>query len=588
MFKNLSIKSKTFFISIILMGVLIAIGGVSIYALNNLGQSLTTVSMQTLPAVRNMTLVDMMHDGVRAVVYRSLLAGPDEKASVEDEYKEFSENISLYIANIEKLGLDKKLNTEIKKSHPAIVNFQESGLKVVTTAMSGDKEGANLLMPTFMKSFEELEERLGTLGEMIEAEAAKQSEVGQKYAADLTKLTLYMVIAGLLISLFVSYLAYKFISGLTVNLATITNGLKDEASQIVDTSKNMATVSGRLSEASTEQAASLQETVASLDEISAMITRNADSAASSAKMSEESTVIAQKGKEKTEIMMESINSIAQGNDEIILQMQKSNEQISDIVKVIQNIGQKTQVINDIVFQTKLLSFNASVEAARAGEHGKGFSVVAEEVGNLASMSGNAATEITSMLNSSIKHVTDIVDNTKGLMDNLIRKSREKVNFGTETAKQCKDSLDEILANVSSVNEMVREISTASQEQSTGVVEVNKAMSELDQVTQSNSGIAHDSSKAANGLNLQAERLNSLVAELTRLTGGQSVSSTVPKKKEEKKKEEKKKAVAANNVVHMKKSSPPVEPKKSTPAPTKKVSGLEFEAPRSDDSRFEDI
>ncbi len=584
MFKNLSIKTKTFFLSTILMGVLISIGGVSIYALDHLGKSLTTVSMQSLPAVRNMTLVDMMHDGVRAVVYRSLLASTDEKASVEEEYKEFSENISLYIANIEKLGLDQKLNDEIKKSHPAIVNFQESGLKVVTTAMSGDKDGANLLMPAFMKSFEELEVRLETLGEMIEAEATKQSEQGQKYAADLTKLTLYMVIAGLLISIIVSFLAFKFISGLTTNLATITSGLKDEATQIVDTSKNMATVAGRLSEASTEQAASLQETVASLDEISAMITRNADSAASSARMSEESTVIAQKGKEKTEIMMESINSIAEGNDEIILQMQKSNEQISDIVKVIQNIGQKTQVINDIVFQTKLLSFNASVEAARAGEHGKGFSVVAEEVGNLASMSGNAATEITSMLNSSIKHVTDIVDGTKGLMDNLIRKSREKVNFGTETAKQCKEALDEILANVSSVNEMVREISTASQEQSTGVVEVNKAMSELDQVTQSNSGIAHDSSKAANGLNLQAERLNSLVAELTRLTGGQSVNSVMPKRKEEKKK-----AVAVDNVVHMKKSSPPaVEPKKSTPAPTKKVSGLEFEAPRSDDSRFEDI
>ena len=583
MFKNLSIKTKTFFLSLILMGVLIAIGGVSMYALDHLGKSLTTVSMQSLPAVRNMTLVDMMHDGVRAVVYRSLLASTDEKASVEEEYKEFSENISLYIANIEKLGLDQKLNDEIKKSHPAIVNFQESGRKVVTTAMSGDKDGANLLMPAFMKSFEELEVRLETLGEMIEAEATKQSEQGQKYAADLTKLTLYMVIAGLLISVIVSFLAYKFISGLTTNLASITSGLKDEATQIVDTSKNMATVAGRLSEASTEQAASLQETVASLDEISAMITRNADSAASSARMSEESTVIAQKGKEKTEIMMESINSIAEGNDEIILQMQKSNEQISDIVKVIQNIGQKTQVINDIVFQTKLLSFNASVEAARAGEHGKGFSVVAEEVGNLASMSGNAATEITSMLNSSIKHVTDIVDGTKGLMDNLIRKSREKVNFGTETAKQCKEALDEILANVSSVNEMVREISTASQEQSTGVVEVNKAMSELDQVTQSNSGIAHDSSKAANGLNLQAERLNSLVAELTRLTGGQSVSSVQPQRREEKKK-----AVAVDNVVHMKKSSPAVEPKKSTPAPTKKVSGLEFEAPRSDDSRFEDI
>ncbi len=419
------------------------------------------------------------------------------------------------------------------------------------------------------------------------------SESGGVAQEKLLDLSFYVYGGGFLLATIVSTIIFRYISALQCSLDMISGKLKQDIESINSTSQDMASVSGRLSEAATEQAASLQETVASLDEISAMITRNADSAASSAKMSEQSTIIAQKGKEKTEQMMESISSIAKGNNEIIVQMQKSNEEISNIVKVIENIEQKTQIINDIVFQTKLLSFNASVEAARAGEHGKGFSVVAEEVGNLASMSGKAATEITAMLNDSVQHVTKIVDSTKHLMDQLIRQSREKVEFGTATARECKESLDEILVNVSSVNEMVREISTASQEQSTGVIEINKAMSELDLVTQSNSSIAHDSSKFANNLNEQLAHINVLVADLGKISGGSMPDKPKVEKpkaekkvKVEKKKEEPKKAPAQDNVVELK--QPKKEVLEAFEPVRKKVVGLEFEAPKHDDARFEDV
>ena len=567
------------------MCIMLVVGGVGIYAVDYLSKSVTTVSKQSLPAVRNMTLVDMMHDGVRAVVYRSIVAGPEEKGDIDAEFKEFSMNISRFLKEIEALKLNKKLNDEIQKTHSTIQKFQEDGYKVVAAALAGDKDKARILLPEFIKSFELLEKDLGSIGESIEKEAAVQSNDAAKAAHDLTRLSFMIVAIGLIVSCFVSYLAYRFINTLTVDLLHITHGLKDEAFQIVDTSEQMASVAGKLSEASTEQAASLQETVASIDEIAAMIARNADSAATSAKMSEQSTIIAQKGKEKSELMMESIEAIASGNDEIIKQMQKSNTEISEIVKVIQDIGQKTQVINDIVFQTKLLSFNASVEAARAGEHGRGFAVVAEEVGNLASMSGKAATEITDMLTKSVNRVTEIVNGTKGLMENLIRQSKEKVESGNETARECSKALEDILTNVSSVNEMVREISTASQEQSTGVHEVNKAMSELDSVTQSNSGIAQDSSKAATGLKQQAARLNSLVGELTKMVGGTTTEKVAaPQKKPTMTQNHFKAPVKNNNVVELKKPAPKTQygPK------LKKVAGLEFNAPSSNDPRFEDV
>lgn len=519
--KSLSLKTKTFFMSGIIITLLLVVGGVGIYAVDYLNKSIFTLSEQSLPAVRNMTLVDMMHDGIRAVVYRSLVAQPGEHQEIRDELKEFSNNITEYLTAIEKLGLDEKLNADIKNAAVTIKEYQTSAEMVVNASLAGDKIKSEEYLVAFKVSFKKLEEDLGKIGENIEATASVQSKKSQHDAAEFSKMTLYIVGFGVVVSALISYLAYAFISGLTTGLLQITKGLKSEAQTIVLTAQSMSEVSSRLSEASVEQAASLQETVSSIDEISAMVTRNADSATTSASMSNKTTQMAQKGKQKADQMLNSINQISEGNDEIIEQINKSNAEISEIVKVIQNISHKTQVINDIVFQTKLLSFNASVEAARAGEHGKGFSVVAEEVGSLASMSGKAANEITEMLASSVKKVTDIVDNTKHVMENLIRKSKEKVEFGTTTGKECAEALDEILVNISSVNEMVNEIATASREQSAGVTEVNKAMTELDHVTQSNSGIAQESAQAAGGLEDQAIRLNKLVQELTAIVGGKS-------------------------------------------------------------------
>lgn len=96
-----------------------------------------------------------------------------------------------------------------------------------------------------------------------------------------------------------------------------------------------------------------------------------------------------------------MREIDSSNKELVKEIERNNTELTKITNMISEINEKTQVINDIVFQTKLLSFNASVEVVRAGEHGKGFAVVAEEVGNLASMSGKASLDISEMLETSI-------------------------------------------------------------------------------------------------------------------------------------------------------------------------------------------
>ena len=179
------------------------------------------------------------------------------------------------------------------------------------------------------------------------------------------------------------------------------------------------------------------------------------------------------------------------------------------------------MINDIVFQTKLLSFNASVEAARAGEHGKGFAVVAEEVGNLAAMSGNAAVEITMLLENSVQKVEEIAKNSQEKVGVLIAEGKSNVDAGVRIAKESGSILNEIVGSVASVSSAITEISSASQEQSQGMQEITKALGQLDQMTQQNTSNAAESAHAAEALSKEAHLLKNLILDLTKTIEGKS-------------------------------------------------------------------
>lgn len=309
-------------------------------------------------------------------------------------------------------------------------------------------------------------------------------------------------------------------SHITGILNDIVRGLGQESTVVTSSSEEVASASVKISESSTQQAASLQETVASIEEISAMVARNAENASNSVTKSEISARAAEKGKEKARQMLRSIESISNSNDLTIHHMQEATNEFTEVVQVIQDIAAKTEVINEIVFQTKLLSFNASVEAARAGESGKGFAVVAEEIGSLATMSGKAANEISEIVTQSIAKVTSTVDKVKTNMEKMMHESKQKVEEGMITSKECDAALEDILVNVSNVNEMIKDISTASHEQTQGIGEINKAMNELDQATQSSTKVAYESSQTARELMDQANRLKQLVAKLNELATGE--------------------------------------------------------------------
>lgn len=319
-------------------------------------------------------------------------------------------------------------------------------------------------------------------------------------------------IIGLIIAIFLLKKPIK-------DLNTISEFLGKSGDEVNKTASKIAETSEEFSQASTEQASSLQETSASIEEISKMISSNTENANFSSKMSYQSLDTAEKGKKVVNEMIDAIGDINNSNQGIMNQIDETNKEIEKIVHIINEIGNKTKVINDIVFQTKLLSFNASVEAARAGEHGKGFSVVAEEVGNLANMSGKAALEITQMLESSIKTVENIASDSKVKIGTLLSGSRAKVETGVNIAKESEQVLQEIVDSVASVSKMISDITQASNEQAQGVQEINKAIAQLDQVTQQNSQGAAHAANAATELSHEANELNSLVQKLKTLIDG---------------------------------------------------------------------
>ncbi len=277
--------------------------------------------------------------------------------------------------------------------------------------------------------------------------------------------------------------------------------------------------SEELSQSTTEQAAALEETAAAVEEMNSMVAKNSDHSKATSQKSEHSQKRAEYGKGVVQAMVQSMNDIDKSNSEIMAEVGRSNQNMMQIVKVIEEIGSKTKVINDIVFQTKLLSFNASVEAARAGEHGKGFSVVAEEVGNLAKMSGTAAVEIGHLLDKSIQAVNQIVSETKAKVEYLASSGKIAVEGGKKVASDCALVLEEIVVNVRDVATMSVDIASASNEQARGCSEIAKAMGQLDQVTQQNAASSEECAAAAEELSSQAEALRHSVEILEKTING---------------------------------------------------------------------
>lgn len=300
-------------------------------------------------------------------------------------------------------------------------------------------------------------------------------------------------------------------------LAAAVAKLTGSSDKIKEVMNGLSAAGESLSSLSTEGAASVSETAAAVDETNSMITNNKELAINTSSTTHRSRDNANKGKEVVLHMTTLMQEINDVNEEVSKTVEQGNIRFGEVVNMINEISNKTKVINDIVFQTRILSFNASVEAARAGEQGKGFAVVAEEIGNLAALSGKSATEITTILDQSTTNVKAIVDETRTTVQKIMTIAKSKSHEGQQIAKECSQVLEDIVSEVSKVVTMSDQITSASTEQAHGMGEIAKAMENIDQSAHETSHLSKKVSQISDELNTEIHSIVDMIHEIGKLT-----------------------------------------------------------------------
>ena len=313
-------------------------------------------------------------------------------------------------------------------------------------------------------------------------------------------------------------LSHILVTNIMNGINKTVESLSETVHDLQNSSQKMNLVSRGLTNSVDNQVSSITESVTAMDEISSTIKHNEHSAAQASKLSATTKTSAESGKKTVDRMIVEMQEISKSYNDIHENVLINGEEIKKINNVILEITKKTEVINDIVFQTKLLSFNAAVEAARAGESGKGFAVVAEEVGNLANMSGQAANEINQMLVKSQAQVRAIAETTTQNISAIVDKGRDKVQNGNKVAEECINELNKILSCVMEQDESVTQISSAIKEQSIGVDEVNQALKNLNDDTNNSVQMSNRSKEASENLRVQSHRLRVAIQTLRKMLG----------------------------------------------------------------------
>ncbi|MFM6927650.1 MAG: methyl-accepting chemotaxis protein [Bdellovibrio sp.] len=269
------------------------------------------------------------------------------------------------------------------------------------------------------------------------------------------------------------------------SVSSIADRLSTAGSNVASSVEQLNEAGNSLSQSSTEAAASLEETVAALEEMSSMVQMNSDNAKQAAALSISSRESAETGENEIKSLIASMTEIS-----------RSSKKIEEIISV----------IDDIAFQTNLLALNAAVEAARAGEQGKGFAVVAEAVRSLAQRSASSAKDISS----------------------LIKDSVSQIDRGSKIADKSGAVLSNIVNSIKKVSDLNNEIAAASSEQTTGIQQISKAMNQLDQASQSNAASAEEIAATSGEINNLATTSLNLTVELNNvILGNKAEHSEVP-------------------------------------------------------------
>jgi len=472
------------FASVLLLTFVIA--GLSIQSLKRIELSNTVIVEDSLPRV---TLLGSTMQNIsqnQLSVLRHLMARtPEDKQKFAKDIEELASVISTEMSNCGKLDMtaeEKDLFQKLIASRQDYAKVRTRVLELSTANKADEAAEYNksVVRPAFT-AYRTVASQLFDLNAENGHRAGLASETIIRQAERI------LIALSAVIAVLSTIIAVIIIRGVNGAIRHIAGSLDAGSREVTSAAGEVSSSSQSLAEGASEQAASLEETSASLEEVASMTKNNAECAGQAKELSRQTRTAADTAASHMGEMKRAMDAI-----------KVSSNDISKIIKT----------IDEIAFQTNILALNAAVEAARAGEAGAGFAVVADEVRSLAQRSAQSSRETSSKIEEAI----------------------QKTAHGVKICEKVAESLGEIVDKAAKVDVLVAEIATASVEQNQGIGQVNTAVTQMDQVTQTNAASAEETAAAAEELNAQSIMMRENVSSLLMMVGrGSAGTATEPVK-----------------------------------------------------------
>jgi methyl-accepting chemotaxis protein len=453
----------------LLIVLVLALGGTSLYSVSNLTSSLDVILLDALPGVSSLGSIDAQTGEMRGDMLMHIgSANQEEKTRLEAAIAEKQRTCNETLKQYGNSAMSDQERQIFQQIGPAFERFLQEWAKVRSLSLAAKTQEA---LTGFSSTVDPAyDQAMKFVDEAVELSKSNASKEGQA-AGDAAGTTRIIVLVILLVCMAGgSGLAFFIVRGINKALHQTVSELSEGAEQVAAASGQVSASSQSLAQGASEQAASLEETSASSEEITSMTRKNAENAQSAAGLMVEASEAVIKANKMLEEMIASMKDINSASDKI-----------SKIIKV----------IDEIAFQTNILALNAAVEAARAGEAGMGFAVVADEVRNLAQRSAQAAKDTAAMIEESIA----------------------KSNEGSTKLNQVTEAIAAITESATKVKTLVDEVNLGSQEQARGIDQISQAITQMEQVTQKTAANAEESASASEELSAQADIMRAVVQQL---------------------------------------------------------------------------
>lgn len=324
------------------------------------------------------------------------------------------------------------------------------------------------------------------------------------------------IVAILFFIFFLIRTTYKnFIRNNAVN--EISSSLVTSADKLNTSADELNNASQAIKQATEQQATSTRYIENVVEEMSEMTMKSSENIEVLLRISEKSFDSTTNSKLNVIELSDTLTQMELSEKKILQQVEENGDRLNDIMKFINEIKNKTKLIDDIVFQTKLLSFNASVEASRAGEHGKGFSIVAEEVGKLATISGVVSKDIKDMLSDGINKLGKLVNESSGEIKNLIDESSISLEKGALLSRSCITQLNTMASIAEEVQFKIITIQGVIKEQGLGLKDIKESSSFFQESIAANKNKSEKAFSIAEELILNSKDVRVAVTELSKIT-----------------------------------------------------------------------